>query len=200
VKADEKIGTELSNSEIVGASQPPASLLRPQKTTKEMSRRTRGGRITKNTTQSQGIGNGQTLSRQAVPTPAEALTPDCRLKRLRQVSDMVGEPDNSPPQVPRKPHKKQRKVYKQERESRRLAGHLPEFGLLPKRGEPAPPYETLLRCPSNTRNPNPLGHRSRASSKQSIAVKCAKPQGISKSRREETYSLKRSKSNRESRN
>jgi hypothetical protein len=78
---------------------------------------------------------------------------------------------------------RQRKVYKQERGSRRLAGHLPEYGILPKRGKPAPPYEP----PSNTRKPNPLSPRSRVSSKKNlIAVKGAKPRGISKPEREGT--------------
>jgi hypothetical protein len=174
-------------------SQPRASPLRTQKPAKDISRKTRGGRITKNTAQSQSIANSGTQPRQAAPAPAEAPTPDRRPKRLKQASDIVDEPDDSP-QVPRKPRKRQPKVYKQERESRRLAGHLPEFGLLPKRGEPAPPCKPPLRHPSNTRNPNPLGHRSRASSKKKpIAVKGAKPQGISKSGREETNRSKRSK-------
>jgi hypothetical protein len=56
------------------------------------------------------------------------------------------------------------------------------FGMLPKRGESAPPYVPLSWYPSNTRKPNPLSPRSRPSSKKnSIAVNSAKPQGISKS-------------------
>jgi len=73
---------------------------------------------------------------------------------------------------------RRRKIYKQERGSRKLAGHLPEYSMLPKQDEPAPPYEP----PSNVRKPNPSGPGSRASSKKkSIAVKGAKPQGSSKS-------------------
>ena len=178
--------------------------------TKKTSRKTRGGRITKNTAQSQSVANRDTRSRRTAPTLAHALIADRRSKRAR-ASDVVDKPDESTAQVPRKarktqpkvdkrasdavqdiddrglqskPHNtRQRKVYKQERGSRRLAGRLPEYGMLPKRGEPAPPYEP----PSNIRKPNPSGPRSRASSKKkSIAVKGAKPRGISKSGREGT--------------
>jgi hypothetical protein len=194
-------------------SQPRASSHRPPKDT---SRKTRGGRITKSTAQSQSVTNRGTRSRQAA-TPAEAPTPDRRSKRAR-ASDVVDKPDESTAQVPRKTRKRQpkvykkrasdavqdiddrglqskphntrqRKAYKQERGSRRLAGRLPEYGMLPKRGEPAPPYEP----PSNIRKPNPSGPRSRASSKKSIAVKGANPRGISKSGREGTNRPKRSK-------
>jgi hypothetical protein len=85
-------------------------------------------------------------------------------------------PDNSAAQVP-KPRKKQAKVYKKERESRRIAGHSPQFGMLPKRGAPAPPYEPPSRYPSNTRKPNPSSPPSHASSKKKSSTK---PQGISK--------------------
>ena len=96
------------------------------------------------------------------------------------------ESDDSAIPILRKSTKGQPKVYKKERESRRIAGRSPEFGMLPKRGEPAPPYESPWRHPSNTRKPNPSGARSRASSNKSVAVKGAKPQGISKSGREGT--------------
>ena len=46
--------------------------------------------------------------------------------------------------------------------------------MLPKRGEPATPYEPR----SNTRKPKPSGPRRGASPKKSIAVKGAKPRGI----------------------
>jgi hypothetical protein len=174
------------------------------------SRKTRGGRITKDTAQSQSVANRDTRLTQA-------SIADRRLKGAR-ATDVVDKPDESTAQVPQKTRKRQpkvykkrasdvvhdiddqvlqskphntrqRKVYKQERGSRRLAGHLPEYGMLPKQGEPAPPYEP----PSNTRKPNPSGPRSRASSKKSIVVKGAKPRGISKSGREGTNRPKRSK-------
>ena len=98
-------------------------------------------------------------------------------------------PEGSAAQV-LKPRKRQAKVYQKERESRRIAGYPPQFGMLPKRGEP---YTPPSRYPSNTRKPNPSSPRSHASSKKkSIAVKGATPQGISKSRRE-TKRSKRSK-------
>ncbi|KAF8857851.1 hypothetical protein BDZ45DRAFT_422902 [Acephala macrosclerotiorum] len=106
------------------------------------------------------------------------------------------EPDNNVARVPQK-----------QRTSRRIAGHLPEFGILLKRDGPVPPYESPMRRPSNTRKPNPSSTRkpnpsstrkpnpsstrSRTSSKKSI-VKGVKPQGISKSRRE-TQRSRRSK-------
>jgi hypothetical protein len=103
-------------------------------------------------------------------------------------------PDNSAAEVPPTPRKRQAKVYKKERESRRLAGNSPEFGMLPKRGEPAPPHKPLSRYPSNTHKPNPSSPCSHASSKKkSMAVKGATPRGISKSKREETTCSKRSK-------
>ncbi|KAK5201832.1 hypothetical protein LTR16_001297, partial [Cryomyces antarcticus] len=43
------------------------------------------------------------------------------------------EPDNSVAQVRPKPRKRQPKVYQKERESRRIAGHLPQFDMLSKR-------------------------------------------------------------------
>jgi hypothetical protein len=185
--------------------------------TKNASRKTRGGRITKDTAQSQSVANRGTRPRRTAPTLTQASIADRRSKRAR-ATDVVDKPEESTAQVPRKTRKRQpkvykkrasdavhdiddqvlqskphntrqRKVYKQERGSRRLAGHLPEYGMLPKRGEPAPPYEP----PSNTRKPNPSGPRSRASSKKSIAVKGAKPRGISKSGREGTNRPKRSK-------
>jgi hypothetical protein len=104
------------------------------------------------------------------------------------------EPNNTAAQVPPKPRKRQAKVYKKERESRRIAGHSPQFGMLPKRGEPASPYKPPSRYPSDICKPNPSSPSSHALfKKKSIAVKGAKPQGISKSRREVTTRSKRSK-------
>jgi hypothetical protein len=122
-------------------------------------------------------GHGEQLKRNCL-----SETDVGRTTKRRRYSGKTSEPSNSIAQVPQ-----------EARKSRRTAGHLPEFGMLPKRGEPAPPYEPPMRRPSNTRKPNPSSPRSHASSKKkSIAVKGAKPQGISKSRREETRSKKRS--------
>lgn len=93
-------------------------------------------------------------------------------------SDRSG-PDNSVAQVSPKPRKRQPKVYKKERESRRIAGRLPQFGMLPKQGEPAPPYVPPSQYRLNARRPNFSSLRSHASSmKKSTAVKRAKPQQI----------------------
>ncbi|RDL41297.1 uncharacterized protein BP5553_01276 [Venustampulla echinocandica] len=77
------------------------------------------------------------------------------------------------------------------RESRRLAGRLPEFGLLPKRGEPAAPYEPPLRHNSDTGKSSTSGHRSRASSgKKSIVGNGAKSRRVSKSTQNGTNRLR----------
>jgi hypothetical protein len=94
------------------------------------------------------------------PEVAQASIADRRSKRAR-ASNVADKPDESTAQVPRKTRKRQpkvykkrpsdavhninnrvlqsrphntrqRKVYKQERGSRRLAGRLPEYGMLPK--------------------------------------------------------------------
>ena len=139
------------NSESAGVSQMRASLPRPQKPTKDISRRTRGGVFTKNTARFESDANCGTQSQQAASILAEASKPDRPSKRPRRALD---EPNDSTPQGLRRPSKREPKVYKKERESRRLAGYLPEFGMLPKRGGAAPPpYEP----PSNTRKPKISG-------------------------------------------
>ena len=78
--------------------------------------------------------------------------------------------------------------------SQSIASHSPQFGMLPERGELALPYKPLSKYPSDTCKPNPSSPRSYTSfKKKSMAIKVAKPQGISKSRRGETTRLKRSK-------
>jgi hypothetical protein len=61
---------------------------------KDISRKTRGGRITKNTTQIQSVTNRSTRSRQAAPILAEALTPN---RRPKQCSARI---PNNPTQNP----------------------------------------------------------------------------------------------------
>ncbi|CZR52894.1 uncharacterized protein PAC_02771 [Phialocephala subalpina] len=170
--------------------------------TKNTSRKTRGGRITKNTAQSQS--DRGTRSRRTAPTLAQASIADRRSKRAR-ASDVVDKPDESTAQVPRKTSKRQPKVdekrasdavqdiddrglqskphNKGQRASRRLAHEPPQFGMF------APP----VRNPSNASKPNSSGLRNRAPPKKSIAAKGAKPRGISKSGREGTNHPKRSK-------
>lgn len=79
------------------------------------------------------------------------------------------------------PRKGQRKVYQKERASRRLAGQLPEFGMLPGRGEPAPLVEAPLQASprtATTRKSAPRGKKM----PQAQAESGAKPRGVSKSR------------------
>jgi hypothetical protein len=185
-------------------SQPRASSPRPPKDT---SRKTRGGRITKSTAQIQSVANRSTRSRQTAPTPAEVPMPDRQSKQLRRAPD---KPDDNTAQVPPKTRKRQpkvqkerasdviedevlqskhhntrqRKVYKKERSSQRLA----------ERSVALPLHEPPLRNPSNGSKPYPSGLRNRAPpKKKSIAVKGAKPRGISKSGHEGTNRPKRSK-------
>ncbi|KAH9905209.1 hypothetical protein F4778DRAFT_697777 [Xylariomycetidae sp. FL2044] len=90
----------------------------------DTSRKTRSGRIAKN-----------------APTRAEALAPD----RRRDLSglDMLEESGDSAQTAPQH-RKRQRKTYQRERASRRLAGQLPEYGMLLGRGEAPPLYEASL--------------------------------------------------------
>ncbi|KAH6722615.1 hypothetical protein BKA61DRAFT_179236 [Leptodontidium sp. MPI-SDFR-AT-0119] len=103
------------------------------------------------------------------------------------------EPKNSATQVP-KLRKPQAKVHTKERESRRIAGLPPQFGMLSKRGAPASPYVPPSRQLSNTRKRNSSSSPSQASFKKSRAVRDSKPQGrVTKSRREGTNRSVRSK-------
>ncbi|CZR65264.1 uncharacterized protein PAC_15164 [Phialocephala subalpina] len=193
-------------------SQPRASSPRPPKDT---SRKTRGGRVTKSTARIQSVANRGTRSRQTAPTPAEAPIPNRRSKR-QKASDMVDKPEDSTVQVPRQTRKRQPKVHKErvsgavddiddkvlqskhhdtgQRASRRLAHKPPQFGMFAEQSVTPPLHEPPVRNPSNASKPNSSGPRSRASpKKKSIAVKGAKPRGISKSGREGTNRPKRSK-------
>jgi hypothetical protein len=154
-------------------SQPRAS---PPRQTKDVSRKTRGGRIKKNTAQSQGVTNLGTRAQRAAP---EALMPDHRSKPLRRASDVLA--DNSAVQVPQ-----------QTRRSRRLAHEPPQFGMFAEQSVAPPLHEPTVRNPSNASKPNSSGPRNRPP-KKSIAAKGAKPRGISKSGREGTNRPKRSK-------
>ncbi|KAK0127971.1 hypothetical protein ONS96_007466 [Cadophora gregata f. sp. sojae] len=146
----------------------------PEKATKNTSRKTRGGRIIMDIAQSQSVANRDTRPRRITPRLNPGSNAGRRPKRARAI-DVLVKPEESTAQIPRKtrkhqpkacqkrasaeahdinsqvlqskPHNtKKRKVYKQERRSRRLAGKLPEYGMLPERGATAPTYEP----PSNT--------------------------------------------------
>ena len=219
LSSQQEQASEAYNSADASASEKTSRLRAPTpRTTKNTSGETRGGRITENTEHSHSIANRGTRSQRTAPTVVQASIADHRSKPAR-ASIVVDRPDESTAQVLQETRKtqlqedkkrasdavqdvddqglqskshntKQRKTYKQERGSRRPAGRLPEFGMLPKRGKPAPPYEP----PLNTRQPNSFVPRSGASSKsKSIAVKGAKPRGISNSGSGETNRPKRSK-------
>ncbi|KAI1125764.1 hypothetical protein F5Y10DRAFT_294346 [Nemania abortiva] len=82
--------------------------------------------------------------------------------------------------------RKQRKTYEKTRSSRRIAGQLPEFGLLPRRGEEPLPYEAPAQVPSNARVASRL-------SKKPKVISEVKPRGISKSTQAKAARPRRSK-------
>jgi hypothetical protein len=106
-------------------SRPRATPPRPQKPTKSISHKTRDGRITKNAEQSQII----TRSGRSALTLAEAPIPDHRPKRSKRAYDVLDGSSESTTQVPHEPRSRQRNAYEKERESRRLRGQPPEFGM-----------------------------------------------------------------------
>ena len=169
-------------SESGGVSQSRASSPRQ---TKDISRRTRGGGITKNTAQIQSVVNRGTRSRRAAPTSAKLSMIGRRPKRAR-ASNVADEPDSSVAQT--KPHKtRQPKVYKKERASRRLAGKAPEYHMLLNGGTAPWLHENPSRHPPKSRK------RKGPSNKKSMQVNGAKPRGISKSGHTGTKRLKKSK-------
>ncbi|KAH6630540.1 hypothetical protein B0J18DRAFT_488317 [Chaetomium sp. MPI-SDFR-AT-0129] len=92
------------------------------------------------------------------------------------------------PKHPATARSRQRRTYRKERESRRLAGQLPEFGLL---GETESLHDSSSRSLNiNMRKTSSPGVRTRQLSKKSTA-KGAKPQGISKNRQGGTDPSKR---------
>lgn len=119
---------------------------------KDTSRKTRSGRIRKKTPQSGS--SGDIRSRQSAPTRTEALPPD--QKRNLPRPDILEKSGGNAQAAPQR-RKRQRKTYQRERISRRLAGQLPEFGMLLGRGEAPPLYEAALRQPQNTRKASSSG-------------------------------------------
>jgi hypothetical protein len=146
--------------------------LRPRKPTKEVSHTIRRGRIVKSTARNQ--------PKRPTSTLAEALVDEESASNATNVK------------VSRSKHNKtrQRKAYKGERASPRLANKPVEYGIFAKRSM-APVPKHLQRNPS-TRKRNPTGPRGK---KKSIAVEPAKHRGALKSGRESTY---RSRSKKES--
>lgn len=132
-----------------------------QSRTTNFPHQTRSGRITKNT-------------RKRTPAPS--------LNRRRALSKLVIREEliNSPRTAPQH-RRRQRKIYEKGRASRRLAGQLPEFGLLPERGETPPLLNPSLGCSPNThgtRTSDPRGTRP----KQLTRVNGARPRGVTKSK------------------
>jgi hypothetical protein len=164
------------------ASQPRAS---PPRQTKDTSRKTRGGRITKNTAQSQSVVSRGARSGLSAPTSAKVPTSNRELNRSKRAPDVLEELGDNATRAPLQPRRRQRKAYKKERASRRLAGELPEFGMLPGRGEALPHYETSLQQPLDTRKTSRSGTR-RSALSTGPTVKGAKPQGVSRSRQAKT--------------
>ncbi|KAI8958177.1 hypothetical protein F5Y11DRAFT_50777 [Daldinia sp. FL1419] len=167
------LGQRPSVSESDGVSVPSLS---PSRSAKDTSRKTRSGRIAKCAPQKHS-GRG-TPSQQSAPTRAEAPTPSRGRGPPRH--DVPNEFARNAPQRRRR----QYKTYEEERRSRRLAGQPPEFGMLPERAETSPLYEAPLRHPSNIRKMSSSGSRICTAPKKPAPVKGAKPQGISKSRRD----------------
>ncbi|KAK2798973.1 hypothetical protein FQN51_007201 [Onygenales sp. PD_10] len=146
----------------------PESPPQSQTPNEKILRKTRGGRVTKSAPKNQGIAR-RNNPRQPKSTPTEA--------EIRS-----GE---------RQTRKREPKVYKKERESRRLAGVLPEYGMLPKRGEAPELYEAPLQHPPSGRKPNRLESRGRSASKKN--TKNANAQRVSKSTQHRPSRQKRSK-------
>ncbi|KAF2242263.1 hypothetical protein BU26DRAFT_570949 [Trematosphaeria pertusa] len=169
-------------SESVGASQPQTSLFQP---TEDISRKTRGGRITKNAIQNQSGTRKNIRSRRPAPTSAEALIPDRQPKRFKEMPATLDEPVDSPTPAQRQPRRRQCKAYEEKRTSRRLAGQSPEFGMLLGRGEAPPHYEATLQQPSDIRKTSRSGKR-RSTLSAGPTVKGAKPQGVLRSRQAKT--------------
>ena len=152
------------------------SQVSPPRQAKDISRRTRSGRIEKNATQRQ---SRSTRTRQSMPTRAEALPPDRR--RGLSKPDVLEELGDNTPTAPQR-RRRRRKTYKKERASRRLAGQPPEFRVLPGQGEKPPLYEASLRRRSNSGKTSSSGPRGGKLPKKLTAGNGAKPQGISKSK------------------
>ncbi|KAI1080580.1 hypothetical protein F5B20DRAFT_589304 [Whalleya microplaca] len=137
-----------ASDEKQGESSRPANLT---------SRKTRSGRVTKKAPQRQSGGLRSTGPRQSTPVRPEAL-PSNR--------------DNAQPVPQGRP--RQHKTYEKQRASRRLAGQLPEYGMLPERGEAPPLYKSSLRQMSNARKANTLGPRSSGPPKKPTETKGVK--------------------------
>lgn len=152
-------------------SRPAAQQTPPPQPAHDAGRKTRSGRVTKQSAQR------RTDARSPRSESARAGTSPSVGPRPRRLDPESNTGVGSVVQ----PRKGQRKVYQKERASRRLAGQLPEFGMLPGRGEPAPLVEAPLQASprtATTRKSAPRGKKM----PQAQAESGAKPRGVSKSR------------------
>lgn len=172
-------GNASTDRHAEGGTASPVSPLGPAKDTSAR------GSVTKNTPQSRN--HGAARSRRSAPASTDALPLDRR--RRPSNPDASEEPGDKPQIVPRG-HMRQRRIYKKERASRRLAGQVPEFGLLAGRGETQSFYKASLQS-SNTRKMSSKGARNGRLLKKPTA-EGAKPQGISKYGQKRTNRSKRS--------
>ncbi|KAI0187990.1 hypothetical protein EV127DRAFT_409896 [Xylaria flabelliformis] len=92
---------------------------------------------------------------------------------------LVEEPEDRAMPAPPQGRKRQRKTYEKERASRRLAGQLPEFGLLPEQGEEPQPYKAPTRRAATT-NKTCLRPRSERISKKPAPTKSTKSRATHK--------------------
>lgn len=146
-------GAHAATAETAEAPRPRAS----PRPTKATSRKTRGGRITKNAAQSKDSTCRGSRSRQPAPISAPAPAPGRGRIQPRRA-----------PVVPDEPGVGTARAQPQHgvRRSRRLAGKLPEFDMLPGRGG-----RGTLQQPSDT-----------GLSKKAAVVEGGRPRGISKPR------------------
>ncbi|KAI0095571.1 hypothetical protein GGR51DRAFT_567733 [Nemania sp. FL0031] len=99
--------------------------------------------------------------------------------------------EDSPNVAEPQPRRKQRKTYEKTRRSRRIAGQLPEFGLLLNRGDELLPYEGPTQVPPHPSKTSGPDLRARRRPNKPMATKGAKPRGISKPVQEKASRPKR---------
>lgn len=168
---DRNLETGPSPAQSSPVSRPTARQTPPPQSAHDGGRKARSGRVTKKSAQRlTDARSPRSESARAGASPPSGPRP----RRLDPESNTgVG--------LAVQPRKGQRKMYQKERASRRLAGQLPKFGMLPDRGEPAPLVEAPAQDSPRTgtrRKPAPRGKEM----SQAQAERGGKPRGVSKSR------------------
>ncbi|KAI0405486.1 hypothetical protein F4802DRAFT_614629 [Xylaria palmicola] len=136
---------------------------------------------------------GSTGNAPLPPSQAPKPTIDRGADQVPVVPDVIEDSaDKAMPTAPQR-IKRQRKAYVKERASRRLAGQMPEFGLLPKRSEEPARYEGSSQRDQNVANTGAPGSRSGRLPKKPTSTREAKPQGVSKSSRGRADRFKKSR-------